>query len=572
MTNRNRSEVQAIGKRPPVTDRQIEIMLAVLIRKKNALVTARSHLFPETFADHHRHYSALWAIALDYYDEFNDMPPEEQLAAEIESRLDQDPTALSEEEIETIDNFLRTAYAVDEQYLLENLAFKYLKEYLEDRLAAKLRNEVSDGYSTSAGMFELLSRYQEEAGSIGTLTPKPLASPFEEGWDNDNASAIHKVASDLPFLSNMTNGGIARGEVLLLMGPHGSCKTTIAVQMACEQALSHYENWDNLRHESPDEPLRYVYMFFYEGTLAEMRMRCLSYAARIARESLEEGDVAKLSRAGSLKDYELKDPKLQAFVEGNAVHIPGELERYRLLQQKLNRNLRIVDMTGNDQDFPGRGYGMVDEMVQVIRGEQELAKTQGENRGTALVVIDYAGAAVERHMDHNNIPRDRGLRFLLNKFPMHCKNKLAVAFDCPVLLMHQLSGAANAMNPGKVAKGTDAAESKTVRENTDWCMVLSNPDKDGLCVVTMDKHRRAPSTNNEVIRINGRFCRVDSTDGRYFYDQSQGKIVNRSTLHSVNSSDSGEGPYSSSDDIPGHDDDDDIAEAQTAEVSDFGDP
>lgn len=496
-----------IERRAPLTERHIEMMLGVLIRKESAFLVARSRLQAETFAEGHRRYAILWSIVDDHYEEFNELPLENHVVAELEVRLDEDPGALSPEGIELLDEYLAMIYRVDEEELKEKVVFRYLKQYLEDRLAERLRSEVNGSRHTPSNLFGLMSTYAEEASSIGTLEPVPLAAPFERGWDRTSSLKVHKVRTWVDDLDDMMQGGTANGEVFGILGPHGSCKTTLGVQIAAQWSANYREAW---KARGRQGPLEFVYMFIYEGSLDEMRLRALSHIGQIARDSLEIGDPRALSREGQLHTYEERRFSVEL---SRGERVFGELERYRIAQRMLNDNFRIVDMTGNDSEHPGRGAGMVDEIRSTIETDGEHHRRAGFEYKVGGIVVDYVGAAVERFIDQSQKASHDNLRHLIGRFPLHSKNKLARSFDCPVCLLHQLSGTANSFAPGKVPKGTDSAECKSFRENLDHNFVVGNPSSEDWAILSLDKHRRGPAMPPVAISIDGRFSTVRSTNG-----------------------------------------------------------
>lgn len=561
MNNPDRADKRPVTvKRSPLNDRQLEMLLTALLRREDLFSEARSILLVNTFPDHHRNYALVWSIVNDYYDEFGELPVEDYIAAEIETRVDEDPDALSDEEIDVVDLFLRRAFVLDDSLINEKLARRQLKQYLDDRLADDIRKEFSGQQATPEDTVSILSSLTERASSLDIVGRGSLPLPFEPGWDENESLKLHKVPSGLGFLDSMLDGGMALGEVIGLLGPHGSCKTTIAVQLSVDMARRYYLQW---RKRGKKGPLKFVYLFIYEGTVSEMRLRALSHAATIERSTLETGDPKRLSRGNRLKPYE---KQMFAAMEAGGGKIPSESVRYRVEQNRLNCNLRIVDMTGSDPTAPGRGTGLVPEIVQVIKADQQANIRAGIEAEVGFVTIDYAGAAAERHCEHRDLPRDRNMRHLLTRFPMHCKHKIAVPFNTIVFCNHQLSGGANALAEGRVAKGTDAAEAKSFRENLDFLFVVSNLSLEGRAVINKDKQRRTSRSLPQVVELQGQFSRVNGTDGRYVLDPRRNKIVPRGALHQLGEAEDDQGSSEYPGGLPTHDSADD----ETAQITNAG--
>ena len=225
-------------RRAPLSERQVENMMTVFIRKGDALETAQHQLTPESFAPHHRNLAALWAVVCDHVTEHVDLPDEEAVCGELERRCAEDPEGLSDEEFANLDEYIRRAYAVSIENLSDaivRVAFKYLKRYLEERIADKIRRDLTSSTYVPGNLCSQLEGYSAEISRIQSIAPRGLSKPFPSGWDQ-TAAAVRKSETGLKFLDTMLNGGQAAKEVYGILGPHGSCKTTIGIQYGTMQA------------------------------------------------------------------------------------------------------------------------------------------------------------------------------------------------------------------------------------------------------------------------------------------------------------------------------------------------
>lgn len=508
--------------------RQIENMLMILCRHEPSFLRARQYLHVDLFPARHTGLAAIWAIVNDYYDEFSFLPNEEQIATEFEARVDTDPE-FSDDAIEDTDRFISAIFGPDEETIegSTKVAFAYLRQYLEDRLMDRVRSDMMNNRVTPNDTFGRLQEYTQEASQIQAVEPNPIRPMFEEGWDENNELEVVKIRTGSSFVDCMLKGGIARTEVVGFLGPHGSLKTTMAVQIGTDIAVNARKEW---ARNGKEGPLGFCYHFFWEGTLNEMRLRSLSHVGKISRDSLEKGDPASLGRGRRLKDYE---KKLFASKLGREGALESEFQRYKTAQVLLNDNYRAIDMTGNDPDNPARGSGLVDEIVSVLLLEKQFYEQQGVEWHVDCVTVDYAGAACKRHcLAHNRDP-DRFLRHLLGGFNLELKNKVAVAFDCAVLSLHQLNADANALTVAKTGHGTDAAEARNWRENVDFNIVVGNLDQGQRCLISLDKHRRTPGIAEQIIQLQGEICTVVAADKDWTIDPVQRQIVRRDDMAKV---------------------------------------
>ena len=101
---------------------------------------------------------------------------------------------------------------------------------------------------------------------------------------------------------------------------------------------------------------------------------------------------------------------------------------------------------------------------------------------------------------------------------MLIRSHIAAELECPVWLVHQLSGKANEKGPGAFYDYTDSAESKSFAENLDFCFVIGKPNAENLCQLTCPKHRRTGNFPTQVVRIDGERSCLLWTKGKYVID------------------------------------------------------
>lgn len=527
---RGRESGRLAEAREPLTDRQLELMLTVFLRKERAFQSAVDRLRDEHFAPQHAIYAVVWASAKRLYEEYGQLPAEDVLATEVETALNADPTFADtpDQTWEDLDQFIRRAYWINSELLSDQVAQSYLKRYREDHLMRTLRERNNQSGYTPTDIYSLLESYVSAADEIRTFDSVAADMPFPEGWDISE-SRVNTRMTNLGFLDAMLDGGCAPKEVVGVIGPTGSCKTTLMLHASTEIARSVRSEW----RTGKAQKLGFVYTFFYEGSLNEMRMRALCCAAMVPRKTLQKGDMAALSRSDCLKPYEasMYDNGDDRLVKPQGESHPGvirlgEYERFQLAVRQLNDNWRCIDMTGSDPKAPGRGAGSISEIATIIEADQRNIAAAGRVEPyVAGVFIDYAGAAIERYIDFSGERYDGSLRHLLQRFPYHAKQKLAVRYDTTVWILHQLAGKANAVTHCRPPKGTEASECRSFRENCDFMLVLGNPDRTNRCMIRQDKHRRSEQLEDMVLQIEGDFGRVVSASQQYALDRYSGQIV-----------------------------------------------
>lgn len=519
---------QRIERRMPITEIQKRIMMTILIRKLPAFLMAKSQLKPSHFNKSEQGYAIMWAATLDYYEEMGQLPREHELIAEIDRRLREDPDCMTVAETEDLNQFILAAFhAVKRQHLNDRTAAKHLRTFLEDRLADEAREIFHLSLRNPSNIFALTNALNEQAGAIKAIAGYDLEVPFPEGWDKGTAP-VRKWSTRMSFFDHFLLGGDSPGEVYGLMAPYGTCKTTTGVHMSTQRARFHQVRW---RAAGKQGPLPIVYYFFWEGTLAEFRVRALSSLGKIDRGILETGEWDKMSYSKeTLREYE-RALYIEKIKQGEKVN--PETVRKRWAEMTLNVNWRPVDMTGNDPTAPSRGCDLVDGMVAYIRQDQMYRKGRGEDVCVGGIYADYLLAMADAYITHEGLRKKDELRFIIKQVPLHAKNRLAIPFQCPVWIIHQLSGDANSMAPGVIPKVTDSAEGKAFAENLDFCFQYGGRDENSRVILACGKARRAPPQSALIVQIHGRISRVEETKDLMVVDPVTKRFVPAKDLRKV---------------------------------------
>lgn len=520
-----------VAKQAPLTTNAKNTLLACLTRSQDAFEQAYGRVTEDHFSDSEQHLKLAWSLLCKIYDEIGELPNRDIFMSEAQDLLDSaDKGAHTEEDVVTLEAWIDWTY--DPAIVTTKLEAKdmtwitsRLRRLLREQLVIDLHNKVVNNGRVVTSLGPMLDSYQEKAASIESLTTEKTSVAFPEGWDKTAGIKIYSTSIDC--LDKFTNNGDAAGEVYGLMGPFGSCKTTVAVMRAVEaartsHAMENSPDWDGVT--------RLSFMFSYEARLDELRQRIISYAAGIPRDSVESmGTTGKemLSTAQSLKPYELADQHTS--VETGSL-VQGEQERMDEVIPWLNKYLRIIDMTGHAEGNKGAGNGYIEEIAAKIKNEL-LSETDLKLQ-PFVVVVDYVGIMCKRYLAAKNKDESQ-LTNLVTAAGGRAANLIAKRFNCAVWLLHQLNGESNSKSAGTMNKHTDAANSKSFAENLDFAIQFGTPTIDGLCQVVCTKHRRFKAMPPMVIRIVGEFNKIEPADSKYKINASTGKIEDSSATHGV---------------------------------------
>lgn len=499
----------------PVTDpEERRAMVAHLVRSEPLFLEVRGILTPDMLRPVEPALAAVYQVVCSYHDEHGELPPADVLRVELAKLAGDSVRVLDDDQAEEVDDFL--AYAFEEagdpaSPAVARWAVNKVKQFLEERLAARAREAVAGRDTVAGDLPGLLAELTAQAETIAGLSHSGpgLAPVLPDGWDRRPVS--RRRPTGLPF-DHFTEGGEAEEEVVGLLAPFGSCKTLLAVSGTYEAAKWAYEqtlrpDWDGRRGLA-------FYVSFEEG-LEGFQDRIVSYSAQVARESLRErADLGSLSTQADPKTYQGYERKLFAKALAARGRFPGERERVAAVLPVVNGHVALIDMLA-----PGKGGGYVEE----IRREVE-AVCRRANGYPVRVWIDYAGAAAVRYIHAGNASHDH-LRHLLKEMPLMLKTRLAKPYKCTVYVNHQLAGDVQDRAPGVALHHKDSAEAKSFAENLDFCFCVGNTTLEGLALLNCSKHRSAAAKPPIVIRVDGSLSRVEDTGGAYVVDPALRQIV-----------------------------------------------
>jgi hypothetical protein len=492
-------------------------MLINMMRRQDAFDRARQHLRTDHFTPEEKWISTIWSCVGEHVDEFGELPGKEALIAKFNARFEEDPDEYSDDDLQEAEDFIATMYAMDESSFNDKVAFGWLRKFLEDRLVDQIRSALTTS-TTPQDMRSKLTAWNDQAADYQALEGKRVSKAFPENWDKSDTAFISKRTTGISFFDSYMGGGDAAGESYGMLGPYAGGKTTAAVMLTTARALLAYNAWLRAGKQGS---YGLSFHFTYEEPLGALRLRALSYMAKIPRGTLEQAvetqNYGLLSRTGNLKPYEQRRFRT-ALQSGQAVQ--GEFQRFRWAQRVLNQCWRVIDMTGSDEEFPGRGSGLVDEVAAIVRQEVSLAARDGEPVHVDLVLVDYVLACIERHTDDRE-----ALRHLIRNFPMQMKHKVAIPFSCPVWSMHQLDTTAQALAPGRMPNKTNASEGRAFAERLDFLFAIGNATREGNAAFGPLKVRRVKMEGPIVVQLDGDNAQLLDKREEYTINERTHRII-----------------------------------------------
>jgi len=476
-------------------------------------------------------YQLVYRVLLNFYAEHQELPTLELMWVEVESLLESMPEHFSNEELEDLEDFLNQDYgdhSIDEaMYKWASLKIKQLLEeaVLLD-MASKATSEI-----LPVSLPDMLEGWEQKLTTLESLGHADTAShTYRPEWDR--VAGLNLRSTGLSFLDDFLAGGHRPGEVYGVLAPYGTCKTTLAAMLCCNEA----RHAQAARLENGDNNIRVglSVLVSYEAPLSpELQQRFLMYMGQIQRGSLAAMDATGIESLAGDATNPLPYEHKRFYQQISDGMFRPERDRVAEVVSVMNEHSLILDMTGSDPVFRRSGGGGLKEIASRLKAElANRSRSSSHEYYIENIVIDYIGAMVKRELA--SVGADSSdLRHRITEAPLMAAAVLAKPFNCPVWLVHQLSGQANAsFRPGAKLHHTDSAESKSFAENLDFAFVIGNLNEKNQGQISCTKHRRAAGKPGKVIEVDGDFNTVVARDDLYV-DPSRMTIVDRDIAQTV---------------------------------------
>jgi hypothetical protein len=389
---------------------------------------------------------------------------------------------------------------------------------VERKVETPLRRVLSQaGQNSPLHLQDILNTAARDVAQITTIGSLPIAA-VAPPFGSDLPEPIAFESTGLGFMDLRLRGQI-RGTVNAVLGPTGGGKTTWAVHKTVASARYAYEQAQILRAQNIQAVPELVIMVTAEESADLIKPRLQSAAFSIPRRTLEVlTDWRQLSSVETgQRDYErslTSEQLLGPLARINNGGIPqidvlSERERYQLHYDWFTQCCLLIDVSGS-LEHPDVGGGFIPELEAIIDRITEMRQQRVRE-----VVIDWAGALVERHIRATN-KRDDAMRHLLNVFGDEVKRRIAVKHNCTVWVTHQLQAKLGQAMPGKLMHHSQAAESAAFAVHMATCCCLGTEDRrTGVRLMNFSKTRLSDgvSARPACLQIHPLFCEmIDVTD------------------------------------------------------------
>lgn len=405
-------------------------------------------------------------------------------------------------------------YNLPLEALHEELGRHLLNQFFTQLTVDNIRSYALHVRQPEPSNLDLFLGYLKRLGAPASGAEQALCNPFGDLEEMD----IELVPTGVSFMDDLMEGGSARGEANIILGPSGGGKTTLGIQLAAEGSLVEQQRAQLAGRTQADY---WFYVQYERPVNPEFMQRLWSYAAQVDYQTFRKRLPLSSSARGDFKSYELE---LWGAEINRGVVVAGEEERLAQAREKFNAtNLWPFDFSGK---FPGVGGGGIREIAAAVERQAAQGKTP------AGVVIDYAGLCVERQIIAQGLDsREEFPR--LSRFVNEVRTQIAEPFNCVVWILHQLHGDEGTKAPGARTHHSRARGSRNFADNASFAFEIGTLDElTGCVVIHKSKSRNAdPLNNHTVVRFDGRIRRFTPANNLYAVNKMTRQIVDRSYLN-----------------------------------------
>lgn len=288
------------------------------------------------------------------------------------------------------------------------------------------------------------------------------------------------VPTHIPFIDVLLGGGQKQDGVYGLLGPIGSCKTTTGIMLAVEGAR-------RLEAIAGKAGRSIVMMVSYEQKAFELQTRALSCVTGIASSQFTNQDRNTVLRRHGIKPDQIAFLNRLVFVS----HVDGDLNTKQRLEE---------------------GMSGIADLVSDLCDERDAH--------VGLVIVDYLGA-IATITDMSLKETSQLVASAGNRARLH----IARRNDCPVWLVHQVSGQANNRAAhGLRIRSSQADGSAGFSRSLDATLVFGKPNLSNLFTVECAiRERKTTQCRHRFASLKGDICRIEDA-GEEFVTQSDAKL------------------------------------------------
>ena len=531
---------QLVNENDAPTEKEKIRALRVFICNINVQKFVREVFRPDLIGQENPAYAEVIQLICWFVDKYDRLPLHEEICGIIERRRERYGDYVAPDvfdEVYELVAFVKTPNQRSERYaadrLLQDMAISIIKRWSMHlatvNLTSSLFSELQGGSKNIDRVNTLVKSFETTKTRLEGLDSPLIDELFFDGLGVP--PDVTYVPTGVSVIDKHVGGGLLGGEMLLFMGPFGSCKTTFAVMAACNMAkacqrIFTAQQGPFLTHPDGTAVQKCPVVFYVstEATRNEFQQRCLTFLAEVPRERILEsrGDLNFFSDSDvPTQQYEheieaqkrdaLRQHNLNPDIFGCSMRYVSERQRINTAIELLRKHLLFVEFMDSNPKFKQYGKNGVADIQTIMDNHMRM---NAELYPYAFV-LDHVSALANRICEKKD--SFDNMHLVINTVGRSLSEKIAKTYNIPALVMHQLSGKANKMarNIATQIDHTDGSQSASIGEFADVAVTTTRPSgQEQIVKFAFTKVRRgAPVMQNPLVKVDGKFSRlIDYSD------------------------------------------------------------
>ena len=531
---------QLVNENDAPTEKEKIRALRVFICNINVQKFVREVFRPDLIGQENPAYAEVIQLICWFVDKYDRLPLHEEICGIIERRRERYGDYVAPDvfdEVYELVAFVKTPNQRSERYaadrLLQDMAISIIKRWSMHlatvNLTSSLFSELQGGSKNIDRVNTLVKSFETAKTRLEGLDSPLIDELFFDGLGVP--PDVTYVPTGVSVIDKHVGGGLLGGEMLLFMGPFGSCKTTFAVMAACNMAkacqrIFTAQQGPFLTHPDGTAVQKCPVVFYVstEATRNEFQQRCLTFLAEVPRERILEsrGDLNFFSDSDvPTQQYEheieaqkrdaLRQHNLNPDIFGCSMRYVSERQRINTAIELLRKHLLFVEFMDSNPKFKQYGKNGVADIQTIMDNHMRM---NAELYPYAFV-LDHVSALANRICEKKD--SFDNMHLVINTVGRSLSEKIAKTYNIPALVMHQLSGKANKMarNIATQIDHTDGSQSASIGEFADVAVTTTRPSgQEQIVKFAFTKVRRgAPVMQNPLVKVDGKFSRlIDYSD------------------------------------------------------------